>query len=176
MTEFRRTGDTNRTISGHSPTTTENDHHHHCGTGSTGTTTGARARAREGAETRAAMLRGMYVDCCEYYTQMFRRSIPAVVQRDIAERIRDGMSPDVIRAAMDETQTAPRPSWAYCRAILRRCDIENIKTLADWTDSKTRFQQSKNPALNYEQRHYTEDEFGEDYFIDVVSEYGGGRA
>ena len=170
MTEYRITGDTGRTIPGHT-TTTENNHHNRSSTG-TGTSTGARARTREEAEARGAMLHGMYVDCCEYYTRTFRRSIPFVVQREIAERIRDGMSPDVIRTAMDETQTAPRPSWAYCRAILRRCDIEGIKTMADWRASKERFQASKNPALNYEQRNYTDDDF-KDFFIDFSMEQGG---
>ena len=140
-------------------TTTENHHNQTSATGSS-TGTGARARTRE-----AALLHGQYVDCCEYYTESFRRAIPHVVQREIAERIRDGMSADVIRLAMDETQTAPRPSWAYCRAILRRCDLEGIRTLKDWNESKARFQGSKNPALDYQQRTYTEDMFGEDFFI-----------
>ncbi len=31
-----------------------------------------------------------------------------------------------------------------------------------------------NPALNYEQRTYTDDDFGEDFFIDLEREYGNG--
>lgn len=139
------------------------------GTGTTGSTgTGARARTRE-AEARAAYLRGQYVDCCEYYARSFRRGIVPVIQRDIATRIKAGMAAEVIMAAMDETQTAPRPSWAYCAAILRRCDLEGIKTLGDWRRSKEQHASSRNPALQYEQRTYTEDMFGEDFFIDPVA-------
>ena len=149
-------------------TTTTNDHHHHRGSSAGSSSPGARARAREAeAETRAAFLHGQYVDCCEYYTQSFRRYIPFVVQRELAERIRNGMSADVIRAAIDETQTAPRPSWAYTQAILRRCDLEDIRTLEDWRTSKLRFESSRNPALNYQQREYHEDEFGKDFFINL---------
>ena len=156
-----------------SPTTTPENNHNDHRSGSTGSSssTGARARAREG-ETRAAFLHGQYVDCCEYYTQSFRRHIPIVVQRDIAERIRAGMSADVIRVAIDETQMAPRPSWAYTHAILRRCDIEGIKTLEDWRASKQRYESTKNPALQYQQREYHEDDFDEAFFFDVVAEYG----
>lgn len=177
MTDQRHSNDNFLTTTPKTATTvtTSTTDHYYRGTGSTGSTsTGARARTREEAteaESRATMLRGQYVDCCQYYTQAFRRSIPYPVQREIAERIRDGMSADVIRAAMDETQTAPRPSWAYCAAILRRCDLEDIKTLSEWRASKERFQASRNPALNYEQRTYTEDQFGEDFFIDL-NNYG----
>ena len=31
-----------------------------------------------------------------------------------------------------------------------------------------------NPALNYEQREYREEDFGDDFFLDVVKEYGNG--
>lgn len=140
---------------------------YHRGSGTTGSTgTGARARTRE-AEARAAYLRGQYVDCCEYYTRSFRRGIVPVIQRDIATRIKAGMAAEVIMAAMDETQTAPRPSWAYCAAILRRCDLEGIKTKADWIRSKEQHSSSRNPALQYEQRTYTEDMFGEEFFVDL---------
>jgi DNA replication protein DnaD len=83
------------------------------------------------------------------------------------------MGADVLRAAIDDTMMAPRPSWAYMAAILRRCDLEGIKTITDWRTSKERFQAAKNPALNYEQRTYTEDMFGEDFFIDL-DKYGDG--
>lgn len=143
---------------------------------STATRVCACARAREEeqeAAARAAMLRGQYVDCCEYYTASFHRPIARGIQREIATRIKDGMSADVIRAAIDDTMIAPRPSWAYCSAILRNCDMDGVKTLTDWNERKARRQASVNPALQYEQRTYHEDDFGEDFFYDVVAEYGG---
>lgn len=175
MTQFGITGDRPATITSQhlyhqnqESTTTSTS----SATGSS-TTTRACARARE--EARASMLHGQYVDCCEYYARAFNRSPAPGIQRELATRIRDGMSADVIRAAIDDTMMAPRPSWAYMTAILRRCDLEGIRTLAEWNTSKERYQASKNPALNYQQRDYTEDEFGDDFFIDL-DKYGGDQA
>ncbi len=158
MTNHERYNDNN-------VTTTTSNHHHST---STGTGAHAHAHARE-AESKAAMLRGQYLDCCEYYVRSFRRAVVPVIQRDIAVRIKDGMTAEVIMAAMDETQTAPRPSWAYCAAILRRCDAEGIRTLNDWQRSKEQYASSRNPALQYSQREYTADMFGADFFIDPKS-------
>lgn len=143
------------------------------------TATGARAcacareadEAEAAAEARASMLHGQYVDCCEYYAASFHRGIPAGIQREIATRIKGGMSAEVIRAAIDDTMLAPRPSWAYCAAILRGCDQDGVKSLADWMARKERRQSSGNPALNYDQRHYTNDDYGPDFFFDVVKHY-----
>ena len=137
----------------------------------TGSTTATRVRARE-AEAHAAMLRGQYVDVCDYFARSFHRSVAPGVQRELATRIKAGMTADVIRAAIDDTMMAPRPSWAYLAAILRRCDLEGIKTLQDWNESKSRYKSSGNPAMNYEQRTYTEDMFGDDFFLDL-DKYGG---
>lgn len=133
--------------------------------------TATRVRAREDEATRAAMLHGQYVDCCTYYAQSFHRGISPGVQRAFATRIREGMSADVIRAAIDETMRAPRPSWAYCEAILRNLDNEQVRTIEQWEERKRRHQSASNPALNYQQREYTEDMFGEDFFVNLDS-YG----
>ena len=140
-------------------------------TGGSSTTTRVRARARE---EKAAFLRGQYIDACEYYAQSFHRSISPGIQREIAYRVKDGMTADVFRAAIDETMKAPRPSYAYLEAILRRCDLENIKTIEDWKRSKERYQASNNPALNYDQRQYTDDMFGEDFWYDPIKDFGEG--
>ena len=138
---------------------------------STATRVATRVRARE-AEAEAAYLRGQYVECCDYFARSFHRGVAPAIQRELAVRIKAGMTADVIRAAIDDTMKAPRPSWAYLEAILRRCDLDGIKTLQDWNAEKLRHQSAGNPALNFEQRTYTEDMFGEDFFIDL-DKYGG---
>ena len=157
MAELRNSSDRYRTIYQQDQQRAES---------SSSTATRVRACAREADE--AAMLHGQYVDCCDYFSRSFHRSISPGIQRAFAERIRDGMSADVIRAAIDDTMRAPRPSWAYCEAILKNLDLENVKTLKEWNDRKSRYQTSSNPALNYQQREYHEDEFGEDFFFDVM--------
>lgn len=130
------------------------------------TTTGARACART-RESHAQMLYGQYKDVCLYYADSFRRSITPIIQKQIAELIRGGMTGEVIRMAIDETQMAPRPSWAYCAAILRRCEDSGIKTIEDWNADKQRYSSRLNPAMNYQQRKYTDDDYGPDFFIDL---------
>lgn len=136
-------------------------------TGSTSSGTGARARSIE-----ASVLHGWYLDCCEYYAECFRRSPAPGIRKDIATTIKNGMTGECLKAIMDETQTAPRPSWAYCMAIVRRCEGSAIKTLEDWQEDRRRREAKKNPALNYEQRTYTDDDFGEDFFFNFDKFYG----
>lgn len=169
MAEYRITADIPGTITRQHQYQKREESSSRSATGSI--TTATRARTRE-AEARAAMLRGQYVDVCDYFARSFHRSVAPGVQRELATRIKAGMTADVIRAAIDDTMMAPRPSWAYLAAILRRCDLEDIKTLQDWNESKSRYKSSGNPAINYEQRTYTEDMFGEDFFIDL-DKYGG---
>lgn len=143
---------------------------HSVSSSSSSTSTGARARTRvsdaqkQVDDSRADMLYGQYLDCCQYYAENFRRSIVPQIQRQIAELIRGGMTGEVIRMAIDETQMAPRPSWAYCAAILRRCERDGINTLADWMEDRRRYQSRMNPAMNYQQRQYTDDDYGPDFF------------
>ena len=196
MAEYRFTGDIPETISRQYQEYREDQHpdYHQqeeesissssssatsASTTATRVATGARARAyaretEDEARIKAAMLRGQYVDCCDYYARSFHRAVPAGVQREFATRIKAGMSAEVIRAAIDDTMCAPRPSWAYCAAILRNCDLDGVRTLRDWQERKMRYQSASNPALNYQQRTYTEDMFGEDFFIDLGKYADGG--
>ena len=169
MTEYVFTGTKPETITGQHLFSQQREESSSSSTGtSAGSSTTTRACARARArENRAAMLHGQYVDCCEYYARAFQRSPAPAVLREFATRIKGGMSADVIIAAIDDTMMAPRPSWAYLAAIFRRCDLENIKTMADWKLSKERYQAGKNPALNYAQRQYTEDDFDESFFLDL---------
>lgn len=127
----------------------------------TGTSSSAGARARS---IEANVLRGWYNDACEYFVDNFRRAPGPGVRREIAEAIKSGMTGECLMAIMDEAQGAPRPSWAYCLAILRRCQGAGIKTLEDWQTDKERANARKNPALNYTQREYTDDMFGPDFY------------
>ena len=175
MTQIRSISDYRRTKSGHQHQENQQEASRSISTGSADSSTATRvcACAREaGADERAAMLHGQYVDICDYFARSFHRAVAPGIQRELATRIKGGMSADVIRAAIDDTMMAQRPSWAYCSAILRNCDAEGIKTMKDWMQRKARYQGAKNPALDYEQRTYTEDMFGEDFFVDL-DQYGG---
>lgn len=79
------------------------------------TRTRARAHAREEVE--------------QYYCDTFGAPImPPVAVRMIDYALERGMNPDVIMTAMDEAAQAPRPSWAYARAIIQRLLAEGVLT------------------------------------------------
>lgn len=82
---------------------------------STTTRTRARAHAREEVE--------------QYYCDTFGAAVtPPVAVRQIDYALERGMLPEVIMTAIDEAALAPRPSWAYARAIIQRLLAEGVLT------------------------------------------------
>lgn len=88
--------------------------------------------------TRAVQL----ADLAEYYERSFGAYCPQCARRDIADALDQGMTMDVILIAMDEAAIAPRPSWAYARAILRRCLIQHINTEDDYNRGQINFRRT----------------------------------
>lgn len=86
---------------------------------------------------------------------------------------------DVIRFAIDEGCANGAPRWSYVAAILRGYLRDGIKTVGDAKAAKakrkTKLDRSPqdNPALNFEQREYKDEDFGDDFFIDL-DKYGEG--
>ena len=79
----------------------------------------------------------------------------------IEDAIKQGLTVDNILAAIEKTAFAPQPSPAYLRAILRNWATNGVsyprsQPSASW------WNQGINPALNYEQREYRDEDF-EDY-------------
>lgn len=109
-----------------------------------------------------------------YFAENYMRPPAPLARREIATIIKNGMTAECLKALMDESQRAPRPSWGYCMAIVRRCEASGIKTLADWKADCMRRESSRNPALNYKQREYSEEDFGPDFFVDL-DKYGDNR-
>lgn len=94
---------------------------------------------------------------------------------------------DVIQFAIDEACANGAPRWSYVAAILRGYVREGIKSVGDAKAAKAKREEARqggrtaldrnpqvNPALNYEQRDYKPEDYGDDFFLDVVKEYGGG--
>lgn len=64
----------------------------------------------------------------EAYEDVLGRPMPKFVEREIMGMIADGIEPDMVRAVLEYTACAPRPSWAYARTVLIRNDEKGIKT------------------------------------------------
>lgn len=60
----------------------------------------------------------MYKDC-------ICRPVPPIIIKEITKNIKEAENPldlmQIYRYALCETASAPRPSWAYARAIVNRC-------------------------------------------------------
>lgn len=54
------------------------------------------------------------------YEDILGRSMPRFVEEEILGMIADGAEPSFIRAVIEYTACAPRPSWAYARAVIYR--------------------------------------------------------
>lgn len=99
---------------------------------------------------------------------------------------REDMPDELIGHALDIAADNTR-TWAYVKGILNRYMDEGINTLADAEAQEAQRRQKKrdpaqktaldrnpqaNPAQDYPQREYTDEEFDESFFIDL-SKYGG---
>lgn len=99
------------------------------------TTTRARARAREELDPildlnppkRVPVDEKELRRCVEYAAEeLDLKSVPKVVIADIRSALSQGMEEEVINEVIDEAASAPRPSWAYARAILRNLEWEQV--------------------------------------------------
>ena len=81
------------------------------------------------------------------------------VARMIEEFISNGHTVNDVIDAIERTGFAPRPSPAYLRAVLR-----NYNQPTPQQQPSAWYKQ--NPALNYQQRKYTDADFSGDDFID----------
>lgn len=54
-----------------------------------------------------------------------------------------GMSIRVMMAVMDETMMAPRPTWHYYAAIMRRLESQGVKMWYQWEQRQARFRAFK---------------------------------
>lgn len=89
------------------------------------------------------------------------------------------LSDDIVRHAIDEACALGANTWAYTRKILLAYKDEGVKTLGDAkacdeSHNAKAAQRRKGtpdkPKFDYEQRTYTEKDFGEDFFYDPLKE------
>ena len=84
--------------------------------------------AREQASPEWLAIEGAYYAAIGYsMTQTIRNQIAALMEQ--------GAAPDLIAAVLEYTAEAPRPSWAYARAVLRRQMDTGTRTAEDFAQS-----------------------------------------
>ena len=126
-----------------------------------------RARARERAQPELTELYRAELDAyADYWRQTIGTQLPPAARRRIAAALAAGIEAALIADLIDQTAGAPRPSWAYCAAIMDRIEREGIKSQADYQAAQERRRAATRPAAgttgrdsgqdarNYEQRPY----------------------
>lgn len=84
----------------------------------------------------------------------------------IESAVKGGLTVDNIIQAINETAFAPRPSAAYLRAILRNWLKNGVSCGNNRAASPAgSWWQRSNPALQYQQREYNNDDFDGDAFM-----------
>lgn len=95
----------------------------------------------------------------------------------------DDLPEELIRYAIDQGCAAGKRTWAYVRAILNSYVAAGIKTVgeakakddAHAQGAKQAQASRQNPALNYPQRDYKAEDFGDGFYFDPEKQgYGGG--
>lgn len=126
---------------------------------------GARVYARGCAREDA----GQMQEIAELYEDVFCRHMPGIVAMEIMAMMAAGAGADLVAEIIRYTAGAPRPSWAYARAVLRRQMAMGTRTAEDFTAREAaraeRIHANGMPKRVieqcYEQRRYDAAEFGE---------------
>lgn len=118
------------------------------------------ARARYNTQnTNFDVLEGAFYD-------VFGREMPRTVWEYLAGCIDAGAEVDLLAAIIEYTAGAPRPSWAYARAVIERQMAAGARTADDfrrgvdeWRATRTAGARQRDPARDYEQREYEPGQF-----------------
>lgn len=90
------------------------------------------------------------------------------VAQEIEKAVQQGLTVANVLEAIQITSFAPRPSAAYLRAVLRNWIRDGVSHRQ--APQKSSWWQ-QNPALNYEQREYRNEDFEDDSFIEIAKAY-----
>ena len=127
------------------------------------------------ARARASIEAVLPAELAVLYEDVFSRHMPAVVAREIMAIMAAGASADLVAEVLRYTAGAPRPSWAYSRAVLRRQMAMGTRTAEEFAAREA--ERAENSMQNwgnsgfgkpkrvieqlYAQRAYDAAEFGE---------------
>lgn len=117
---------------------------------------GARACARVREEIGGKMdeMRDLYAIYCDTFA---RDRVAAIVRREMAQAIEAGAEPSLIVYALEMAEIAPSPSWAYARAVMRRCMSDGCRTYEDCAARAERVRAPKR-GTTYQQRTITDED------------------
>ena len=102
----------------------------------------ARTRAREAYEEQ-------YMPAAEeealrtYWRKVIGNELPRSAHIDLIGYWMAQFEPELFLLVIDRTAAAPRPSWAYAKAILDRLLLSGIRTVEEWNEDNKRFRERR---------------------------------
>lgn len=117
-------------------------------------------------------------EVAEMYQDTMGRPLPRYTATEVLELIQSGIQADMICAVLAYTAGAPRPSWAYARAVIERQAAQGARTAADFRGNVSSWRQQRAAApgaaapgaaapakrvieQQYEQRTYSPEQYAE---------------
>lgn len=96
----------------------------------------------------------------DLYMDAFQRDrVAAIVRREMAQAIEAGADPSLIVYAIELSEIAPTPSWAYARAVIRKCMSDGCRTYEDCAERAQRVRAQSKKSDYQERKINTEDQF-----------------
>jgi len=97
----------------------------------------------------------------EVYQDVLCRPMPHFVAAELAERMQAGAQPDMLAAILEYTGGAPRPSWAYARAVIDRQLARGTRTAAAFRAGVEQYRaarctQTAQPAKRVQEQQYSQ--------------------
>lgn len=98
----------------------------------------------------------------EIYADVLGRDMPRFVARYLHQCMEHGAQADLLGAILEYTGGAPRPSWAYARAVIDRQMMRGARTASDFwhgvdeyrSQQATKREARADPATQYTQRAF----------------------
>lgn len=98
-------------------------------------TTRARVERVIDRATEGRMDAALHGDFASVFEDSIGRPLPRIVAREISEMMARGISGGLIMAVIEYTAGAPRPSWAYARAVILRNFAKGINDEDEFNES-----------------------------------------
>ena len=96
----------------------------------------------------------------DLYMDAFQRDrVAAIVRREMAQAIEAGADPSLIVYAIELSEIAPTPSWAYARAVMKRCMSDGCRTYEDCAARAERVRTQSKKSVYQEREINTEEQF-----------------
>lgn len=109
-----------------------------------------------------------------YMDAFGRDRVAAIVRREMAQAIEAGADQSLITYAIELAEIAPQPSWAYARAVIRRCMSDGCRTYEDCVRRaervyapKPRREETKKAACA--ERDITDADFEHGFYVDPMA-------